>query len=60
MSLTIRKVLGYILGGLALILLICAVWLHQDWGWLKFLMTSLVVAFTAILLVAPDSSDKRP
>ena len=60
MYLTIRKVLGYVLGAVAIILAICAVWMHQDWGWLKFLLTSLVVAFTAILLVAPDSSDKRP
>lgn len=56
----IRKLLAIILGVAAAILAICAVWMHQDWGWLKFLITSLIVALVAIFLAASEDAQKRP
>lgn len=57
---TTRKILSYILGFLAGLLVICAVWMHEDWGWLKFLITALVCAIAAIMLVASEDVQKRP
>lgn len=54
----IRKILSAILGIAAAVLVICAVWMHQDWGWLKFSLTALVVAFAAIML-AESAGDQR-
>jgi len=56
----IRKILAIILGIAAAVLIICAVWMHQDWGWLKFSLTALVVAIVAIFLAASEESVKRP
>ena len=56
----IRKILATLLGIVAAVLVICAVWMHQDWGWLKFSLTALVVAFAAIMLAASEDAQKRP
>lgn len=56
----IRKLLSILLGIVAAILVICAVWMHQDWGWLKFSLTALVVAFASIMLAASEDAQKRP
>lgn len=56
----IRKLLSTILGIASAVLVICAVWMPQDGGWLKFSLTALVVALVAILLAASEESVKRP
>lgn len=56
----IRKILAVVLGIASAVLVICAVWMHQDWGWLKFTLTALVVAFAAIMLAASEDAQKRP
>ena len=56
----IRKILSIILGIIAAILVICAVWMHQDWGWLKFSLTALIIAIVAIFLAASEDVQKRP
>ena len=56
----IRNLLAILLGIVASALVICAVWMPQDWGWLKFSLTALIIAIVAIFLAASEDAQKRP
>lgn len=55
-----KKILAGILGVIALVLVFLAIWYSADWYWLKFGLSSAVVACVAIVLAASDDNEKRP
>lgn len=57
---SIKKIFAYVFGIFALASIIGAVWLHEDWGWLKFGLTGVIFACVAIVLAASEDVHKRP
>lgn len=44
---------------LAVLCLLGAIWLYQDWGWLKFGLSGVIFVFVGAALAMPSDTQKR-
>lgn len=60
MKMKIRTLLAAVLGITALALLFLAIWFPENYAWLQFGLSAVVVGIAAICVAASADSDKRP